>query len=55
MLTREQFIATYARNSSMSVATLKALGFEATECSCGEGNCRGWQMTMTKLKKVGAP
>ena len=51
-MTKEEFTIYYARNSKLSEQTLKALGFEAVECACGESGCRGWKMTLST--KAGA-
>ena len=44
-MTREEFERYYAKNSNISLEQLKALGFRAVECGCGEEGCLGWAAT----------
>jgi hypothetical protein len=42
-MTREEFFASYAARSGVTVAWLQEKG-EALPCHCGEDGCQGWQM-----------
>ena len=43
-MTKEDFEATYAERSGMTVAYLRELGRMAIPCDCDSSDCRGWQM-----------
>lgn len=43
-LTLAEFEHEYATKSNLTVPQLHALGGHAAPCTCGEYNCKGWQM-----------
>ena len=49
-MTREEFEASYAERSNLTVEQLRALGMRPYPCGCDAPNCAGWQM----LTKDGA-
>lgn len=48
-LTREEFIARYAKRSNVSVEyVLNHMDAYVCTCTCGETNCSGWQLLTKK-------
>ena len=46
---RDEFEASYATQSGISIARLRKLGLRPEPCDCGEDGCAGWKMaTMPK-------
>ena len=43
-ITREEFVAEYARASGLTVEDLRKAGLVAVPCDCADEGCRGWQM-----------
>ena len=48
-LTRDDFTTLWARNSGISKQAMKALGYQAITCECGDSRCRGWRMTFVNV------
>ena len=48
--TAEEFMASYAERSHLTVEDLQRLGLVPMPCECGEPGCEGWQMVSLPLE-----